>query len=60
MDSCNKKKIERLIITYKSVDILNSTENDLENSIGANNKALIKEYMLKPRPARADAAQALA
>ena len=43
---------------YKRADILNSTENDLENCIGANNKALINEYILKPRPARADAVQA--
>ena len=58
IETCNKKKIERLIVKYKSADILKSIENDLENCIGANNKALINEYMLKPRPPRADAVQA--
>ena len=55
-DLKRKKAINRLMITYKRTDTRRSIADDLENCIGANNTALIKEYMLKPPPAQVGAA----
>ena len=51
-----KKAMKRLMITYKRIDTRSSIADDLENCIGANNMALIKEYMLKPPLAQVGAA----